>query len=75
MVSKKEQKVYEEVLHRDRVMTWDNHDLQNPTFLLTSFLAWMSGEPWVCVAPLIDPSQWGHCSGEMTRAHVHSHTA
>ena len=35
---------------------------------------WLSRDPWICVAPLIDSSQWGLCSGEMTRHHVHRHT-
>lgn len=73
MVSKADRLVYEMVLERDRVMFWDRFvskfDGQPPG--LTEYLV---GDPWICVAPIIDSSQWGTCSGAMERDHVHSHT-
>ena len=66
MVTKQERLVYEQVLERDRVMTWETRQ----TGPLGSYLL---GGPWVCVAPLIDPSLWGSCSGMMERDHVWQH--
>ena len=71
MVSKKEREVYDRVLLRDRVMVWESTGGQVGRQTLE---LWLSREPWICVAPLIDPSLWGTCSGEMTRDHVHTHT-
>lgn len=74
MVSKADQLVYEMVLERDRVMYWAHapeFQAKNPWATLTFYLA---TDPWVCVAPLIDPSESGKCLGEMTRDHSHSHT-
>jgi len=67
VVSKAEQAIYEAVLERDRLTVWlSQGDV--------GLLAWLATEPWVCVAPVIDPSQSGTCSGAMERDHVHSHT-
>lgn len=66
MVTRAERLIYEQVLLRDRYMT-----------LLfeggTSFEAFLSNDPWICVAPIIDPNQLERCSGEMERDHVWEH--
>lgn len=74
MVSAKEREVYEAVLERDRLTTWQAYSRRLWSPATADFQAWLATEPWVCVAPLIDPSQWGTCSGAMERDHVHSHT-
>jgi len=68
MVTKTERLIYEMVLERDRVMTWATEGRRG------RLDRWLSYEPWICVAPLIDPSQSESCSGAMERDHVHSHT-
>lgn len=75
MVSKREQEVYEEVLRRDRwsvYIEWMLDVLEVPSH--EGFLAWEVTDPWICIAPYIDPKALGTCSGEMTRDHVHEHT-
>ena len=76
MVSRVERLVYEMVLERDRVMVWealmDGAVGQSPW--TRSLAEWLAADQWICVAPLIDPNEWGTCSGEMERDHVHSHT-
>jgi hypothetical protein len=73
MVSKQDQLVYEMVLERDRVMFWNEYVSKFDQPML-SLAEWLTADPWVCVAVIIDPSEWGTCSGEMTRDHVHEHT-
>jgi hypothetical protein len=72
MVSKQDQQVYEAVLARDRLMYWGMQNAENPVFDL-SLEAWLATDPWVCVAPIVDPSVLGHCSGQMERDHIHEH--
>lgn len=73
MVTKAERLIYERVLLRDRLMTWDMEDAENPVFQMSPDY-YLSTDPWVCVARIIDPSTLGTCSGEMERDHVHTHT-
>lgn len=72
MVTRAERLIYEMVLERDRVMFWAMNDAENPVWdiRLDQFLI---SDPWICVAPIIDPSQLGRCSGEMERDHVWEH--
>lgn len=68
MVTKQEQAVYDEVLARDRFMTW----VMKAAFETTVRLSvWLAQNPWVCVAPLLAASD--RCSGEMERDHVWEH--
>jgi hypothetical protein len=71
MVTKQEQLIYEMVLERDRVMTYANDPIDQLHY--GSLEKFLMDEPWVCVAPIIDPNQSGPCSGEMERDHVHQH--
>ena len=75
MVTQKERAIYEKVLERDRLVVWwktmEQSGIPGPWVTLD---LWMSRDPWVCVAPIIDPNQSGRCSGAMERDHVHSHT-
>lgn len=70
MVSKKEQVAYEQVLERDRLMTW----LSGLVHTFRGLDAWLATDPEICMAPVIDRSLSDHCSGAMERDHVHSHT-
>lgn len=75
MVTKSEQAIYDAVLERDRMMTYEA-GRQEPWHDLAFYL---SLDPWVCMAPLIrerfEPrSRLEQCSGEMERDHVHTHT-
>lgn len=76
MVTRVERLVYEMVLERDRVMFWEA--LWNRTRKFGTechpLAEYLMMDPWVCIAPLVDSSQWELCSGEMTRDHVHEHT-
>lgn len=67
MVSKKDQMVYEQVLERDQLMTWESPLYRGRR----SFIGFLMTSPEVCVAPLLGASD--HCSGPMTRDHVHQH--
>jgi len=74
MVTKSDRLIYDEVLRRDRMMTWwegREFRAKNPWAVPGPYLA---SEPSVCAAPIIDPSQSGRCSGAMERDHVHTHT-
>lgn len=73
MVSQKEQAVYDEVLKRDRLMAYWKaiRHINGP---IKSEAEYLAGDPWICVAVLIDQRLWGTCSGEMERDHVHTHT-
>lgn len=72
MVSRKDQRVYEQVLERDRAMYWAKEVIDWPhTGYPIKLAAWMATDPWICVAQLLGASD--HCSGDMTRDHVHEH--
>lgn len=73
MVTRVERAVYAAVLERDRLMVFEMNDAENPVWDI-SLKAWLATDPRVCVAPVIDLSALGTCSGEMTRDHVHTHT-
>lgn len=66
MVSKQEQRIYDQVLERDQVMYWK----LRPVEMLT-LAEWLMTDPWVCVAPLLGASD--RCSGEMERDHIWEH--
>ena len=74
MVSRKEKQIYEQVLERDRMMTYERMYPQ-----ASSLEAFLASDPWVCVAPmvekwpLVDLSVSVRCSGDMERDHVHEH--
>lgn len=70
MVRRTERLIYEMVLERDRVMTWEDHHLG----VWVSLEEFLFTDQAVCVAPLIDPNGSGICFGEMERDHVHTHT-
>lgn len=77
MVTPKERAVYEAVLERDRMMFWEflkEGARQRSLPFNLSLPEWQMQAHWVCMAPVIDFSQWDRCSGEMERDHVHSHT-
>jgi len=69
-VNRQDRLIYAMVLERDQVMTWAAMPFPGKPRLAE----YLMSDPWVCVAPLIDRSQSGLCSGEMTRDHVHEHT-
>lgn len=74
MVTKSGRLIYEQVLLRDRMMTWwegQEFRAKNPWAVPGLYLV---TEPSVCVAPIIDSKELGHCFGAMERDHVHTHT-
>ena len=74
MVTRIERLVYGMVLERDRVMAWERATRSLHEGEYKSLTEYLMDEPWVCVAPLVDSNEWGKCSGEMQRDHVHEHT-
>jgi hypothetical protein len=70
MVTKAEAQVYDQVRERDLWMIY--LDLTKSGGTILGYETWKATAR-ACVAPLIDSSQWGNCSGEQTFDHVWEH--